>query len=189
MNRKSLIGAALCAATGILLCAGVASAQTSPSLMVGIDVSPQLALGTRGTVALVKLDASNSSANVEIPSLTFSGTFAGGAGQTTFTNCSIAFTNAINIALNTGTHALSNFASTSVFTFDTPIVVPAGTTRWLGLVCDVDGATPQSGSVTVGVNPSTIGATNASSTAAIIPTASVGPTGSQLTTGTVSIIG
>lgn len=184
MDKKKILKAAIAGAAGSLLFAGVAFAQTAPSLTVGIDVSPHITPNTRSTVALVKLDASNSNANVQVPALSFSGSFAGGAGQTTLKNCSIALTNAINLPLNSGANAVANFGSTSVFTFDTPLIVPAGVVRWLGLVCDVDGAAPVAGTVTVGINPALIGATNASSTATIVPTASVGSNGQQQTSGT-----
>jgi hypothetical protein len=185
MTRKSLIGAAISAAAGAALFGGVAFAATS-SLLVELDVSPNVAPGTHSTVALIKLDASNSVANIKIPSLSLTGSFSGGAGQNTFRNCSVALANAIKTPLNTNGNAVSSFGNSTAFTFDTPLTVPAGTTLWLGLVCDVDAAAPQAGMVTLGINPSMISATNASSTEVIVPTASVNTSGAQLTSGTAN---
>jgi hypothetical protein len=186
MNRKTLLGALSTTVGGIFLFAGIAFAQTAPLLTIGLDVSPHIIPGTRGTVALVKLDASNSMANVHIPSLTFSSSFAGGAGQNTLTNCAVSFTNAIGIALNTNSNAVSSLGNTTAFTFDTPVIVPAGGTTWLGLVCNVDASLAQNGAVTLRINPATVSAINASTSAVIIPTAGVSSAGVELTSGTAS---
>src|SRR3569832_302077 len=119
MNRKSLMGAALSGAAGIVLFAGVAFAQSAPAFLVELDVSPHVTPGTRSTVALIKLDASNTIANAKVSSLNLSSSYSGGTGQNTLRSCSLALANAIGTALNTGGNVVTNFGNSSTFTFDT----------------------------------------------------------------------
>ncbi len=178
---KSLVGAV---AAGTLLFANVAGAQaTGPNLMVGVAVPPTITPGARNTIALISLDASRSTANVRIPSLTVSGSFTGGVGPTVLKNCSIAFANAASVALNTGANAVSTFGTTTTFTFDTPVLVPAGGVTRLALICDVDGAAPRNATITVGITPSTVPATDPATAVIIVPTALLSSSGTPLTSG------
>jgi hypothetical protein len=141
-------------ATASLLVASVASAQAVPALGVGVNASVlPVATGAQNTVvAFIALTASG--APVTVASLPV--TASGNVGA--LTNCQLRNVNNFSAPLTTNNNVVSTIGTTNTFTFDTPITVAAGVTMNLYLTCNTAPGT--TGSVTLGITPSTIPATS-----------------------------
>jgi hypothetical protein len=193
MNIQRL---ALATVIGASLIANVASAQVATTstttattisnaqLSILFVPSATVQRGTQNVVATIMLsDKGSSGAIVRSLPIMYSG--ASGYLQ----NCSLRTLGALTTPLNTGANAIATLMGPSTaITMDTPLMVAAGSSATVTLVCDVSATTPIGTTFTLGITPASVAATDAVTAAAIIPTAAVNSAGSQLpTSGLVSV--
>ena len=153
------------------------------SLMVGFTPISSVQIGSPlAPVALITLDATRSGTGVRVPGIPVTTGFSNGAASSNLTSCSVRSVTTLGTALNTGGNAVLNLGASSSFTFDTPIVVPAGTAQTYALVCAVNSATPVGATFQVGLTPSAVPASDPVSGNAMTPSALLGASGAPLAT-------
>lgn len=160
----SLFGASIASAQSVLPMqstgTGLSGTVSTPNaitvnLMTASGVS---AGGTAGLLALIQLSGQTSTLSATVASLPVALGF-NGVPPGAFTRCTIRNANNLGLALNTGVYAISSLGpSSALFTFDTPVVVPAGAVVNLALTCDVAPTAPLGGVVQVALNPGSVAA-------------------------------
>lgn len=142
------------AAFAVLASAGIAAAQSSPSLGVNLYASPRIERGAQDTlVALISLSARDSSTAVQVPSVRLDTSFTNGATVGDITDCRVRNVNNLTGALNNGGNAVGITSGSTLIPLDTPYAVATGTTATLALTCDVASTAALGGTITMGIAP------------------------------------
>jgi hypothetical protein len=175
------------ASTGALYQVSAGTPVYAGSLMVGFTpLSSVAANGGASTLGLVTLDASHSANNVTVSSIPFTVSYGSGASSANVTNCSLQNVSSLGTPINTGGNAVGTLGSSTTFTPDTAITVPAGTVQHYALICSVGAAMPSGSTFTVGLAANSVGASDASGS--VIASPILGSNGSALpTSGTITV--
>lgn len=178
------------AAFAVMASAGIAAAQTSPSLALNMYTSPRVEQGGQDVLlALVALSARNSSSAVQISSVPLSVNFGNGATVSHLSDCRVRDVNAFTTSLNNGANAVGIVAGANTIPLDASFQVNAGATRTLALTCDVSASAPLGGTFDLSVTPSTFAATVVGGTTSVTPTTGLNSNGqSGPTSGTATVV-
>ncbi len=138
--------------------------SNAAGMLVNLDTAPSVPAGSQDvTLANIALGSMVNSHNVaSIPLTITAGT---GASTANLTDCKIRSTANLDGALS-NTLTLTSGAQTS-FALAVPQLIVPGSPQMLALTCDVQPATPVGSTYTISINPANVGATNASTGAAV----------------------
>jgi len=146
--------------------AGTPNVSASQQLAVSLDTAPSVPRGSQDvTLANITLSA-DTAMNVRVSSLPISLSTGGGATPALLTDCRIRDASDLTTVL---TGSINPSGGTTVFALATPSVVLSGTEQTLNLTCDVSAASPIGGTFSFVITPSTVGAVNVATGAAITP--------------------
>lgn len=178
------------AAFAVLASAGIAAAQSSPSLGVNLYVSPRVERGAQDAlITLVSLSARDSNSAVQVPSLRIDTSFANGATPGDITDCRVRTVNNLTSALNNGANAVGITGGSTLIPLDTPYVVATGTTATLAITCDVASSAALGGTITMSLSPSSQTANvQGSSTSVTVSTGKTTTGADGPTSGTAQVV-
>lgn len=147
---------------------GSVEAQTAvPSLLVQLQsagVAPTISAGASNvTLANIHLDATRSSDDIRLTNLPVTLTTGNGGVASNLRSCRLTNSNSATFPLNSGNNAVTNLSTGSnMITFDSPLVIPRGTSLNLFLICNIDPNLASGGTYQFSVNTSNVTAVSAS---------------------------
>lgn len=160
-----------------------------PVLRVNIDTAPSVPAGSQD-VTLANISVGATGANFNISSIPLMISASSNGSVANLVDCKVRDSSNLDGSL-TNVTAITNGSVTS-FNLAIPLLVPAGTANMLALTCDVQPATAVGSTFSISVTPGNLGATNASTGAAVtaqgVPAGGFGPNGLPASTSGTIIV-
>jgi hypothetical protein len=165
------------------------SAVLGPVFRVNLDTAPTVPAGAQN-VTLANISVGATGASYNLSSIPLSISASSNNTTSNLTGCAIRDASNLDTIVSTGT--VVNNGSASTFNLSVPMLVTAGSANMYALTCSVQPATAVGSTFSISVNPGSVGATNASTGAAVtpvgVPAGGFGPNGLPASTSGTIIV-
>ncbi len=140
----------------------------------GTSISPIIQPGAQDALlAIVSLSAAGSGNDITISSLPLTVTTGAGVFANDLTDCRVRNLSGGNAVLNTGANVPGVITTGSnAFRLDSALTIARGSTTNLAVTCDVSATATRSGTIQLGIVPSSLSATAVGTGAGVVPTGS-----------------